>query len=116
MQGLIPLWILGIVAGPQTSMEGSTMLTLTENAASAVKTISSQIPAEGGGLRIRDTGTETGFELALAAAPEPQDAVVETSGARVFVDSGATDALDDRVLDAEVSDDGSVRFALGVRG
>lgn len=91
------------------------MLTLTENAASAVKTISSQIPAEGGGLRIRDTGADTGFELALAPEPEQGDAVVETQGARVFVDSAASDALDDRVLDAEVGIDGSVRFALGVR-
>lgn len=91
------------------------MLTLTENAASAVKTISSQIPAEGSGLRIRDTGPETGFELALAPQPEPEDAVVETAGARVFVDPAASAALDDRVLDAEVGDDGSVTFALGVR-
>ncbi|WP_159501441.1 Fe-S cluster assembly protein HesB [Microbacterium sp. 18062] len=92
------------------------MLTLTDNAASAVKTISSQIPAEGGGLRIRDTGPDTGFELALAPSPEQGDAVVETDGALVFVDPAASDALDDRILDAEVGDDGSVRFALGVRG
>jgi Fe-S cluster assembly iron-binding protein IscA len=92
------------------------MLTLTDNAATAVKTISSQIPTEGGGLRIRDTGPDTGFELALAPTPENGDAIVETDGARVFVDAAATDALDERFLDAEVGDDGSVRFALGVRG
>ncbi|MBZ4488176.1 Fe-S cluster assembly protein HesB [Microbacterium sp. cx-55] len=91
------------------------MLTLTDNAATAVKTISSQIPTEGGGLRIRDTGPDTGFELALATTPETGDAVVETDGARVFVDSSASDALGDRVLDADISEDGSVRFALGVR-
>lgn len=89
------------------------MLTLTENAATAVKTISAQIPADGGGLRIRDTGPQTGFELALAPEPEPRDTVVEASGARVFVDESASIALEDRVLDAEVGDDGSVRFALG---
>ncbi|KAA9131088.1 Fe-S cluster assembly protein HesB [Microbacterium caowuchunii] len=92
------------------------MLTLTETAASAVKTISSQIPTEGGGLRIRDTGPETGFELALAPSPEQGDAIVETDGARVFVDAAASVALDDRILDAEMDPDGSVRFALGVRG
>jgi Fe-S cluster assembly iron-binding protein IscA len=90
------------------------MLTLTENAATAVKTISAQIPAASSGLRIRDTGPQTGFELALAPAPEPSDTVVESSGARVFVDETASVALDDRVLDAEVGEDGSVRFALGV--
>lgn len=88
------------------------MLTLTENAATAVKTISAQIPAEGGGLRIRDAGAQTGFELALAPQPEPSDTVVETDGARVFVDEAASVVLDDRVLDAELGADGSVRFAL----
>ena len=92
------------------------MLTLTDTAASAVKTISAQIPTEGGGLRIRDTGPETGFELALASSPEAGDAVVETDGARVFVDPSASIMLDDRILDAEVAEDGSVRFALGTRG
>lgn len=90
------------------------MLTLTENAATAVKTITAQISTAQGGLRIRDTGAQSGFELALAPEPEPQDTVVETDGARVFVDEAATVALDDRVLDAEVGADGSVRFALGV--
>ena len=45
-------------------------------------------------------------------APEPDDTVVETEGARVFVDPVASVALNDRVLDARVSDDGSVGFAL----
>jgi len=92
------------------------MLTLTENAATAVKTISAQIPTDTGGLRIRDTGPDTGFELALAPQPEPQDTVVEASGARVFVDEVANFALADRVLDAEMNDDGSVRFALAAVG
>lgn len=92
------------------------MLTLTETAATAVTSITAQIPAEGGGLRIRDTGAQSGFELSLAAHPEPSDTVVETGGARVFVAEEASTALDDRVLDAEVGDDGSVRFALGVAG
>ncbi|MFT4212685.1 MAG: iron-sulfur cluster biosynthesis family protein [Microbacterium sp.] len=89
------------------------MLTLTENAATAVKTISAQIPAESGGLRIRDTGAQTGFELVLVPQPEPSDTVVETDGARVFVEEAASVLLDDRVLDAELGADGSVRFALG---
>jgi len=90
------------------------MLTLTENAATAVKTITAQIPVVGAGLRIRDTGPQTGFELALVQEPEPTDTVVETDGARVFVDEVASVALNDRVLDAELGADGSVRFALGI--
>ncbi|MDQ1131112.1 Fe-S cluster assembly protein HesB [Microbacterium sp. SORGH_AS_0888] len=92
------------------------MLTLTENAATAVTSITAQIPADGGGLRIRDTGAQTGFELSLVERPEPSDTVVETDGARVFVAEDATVALDDRVLDAEIGADGAVRFALGVAG
>ncbi|MCR2784129.1 MULTISPECIES: Fe-S cluster assembly protein HesB [unclassified Microbacterium] len=92
------------------------MLTLTENAASAVKTLTSQIPTEDGGLRIREADqAEAGFELALAPSPEPDDAVIETGGARVFVEQAATVPLDDRVLDAQVGEDGSLSFALGVR-
>ncbi len=93
------------------------MLTLTENAASAVKNITAQVPTDTGGIRISDSGSpDTGFALAVAPAPEAQDAVIETDGARVFVDQAASIALDDRILDAQVDDDGSVRFALAQRG
>ncbi|GAA0501696.1 Fe-S cluster assembly protein HesB [Microbacterium aurantiacum] len=90
------------------------MLTMTDTAAEAVKTIVSRVPEAGdGGVRIRDTGAQNGFELSVAPAPEPQDTVVVTDGARVFLDEAANTALDDRVLDAELGQDGSVRFALG---
>ncbi|GAA3629820.1 iron-sulfur cluster biosynthesis family protein [Microbacterium awajiense] len=92
------------------------MLTMTETAAEAVKTIVSKVPqASDGGVRIRDAGAETGYELSVAPAPEPQDTVVVTDGAKVFLDESAATALDDRVLDAEMSQDGSVRFALGTQ-
>ena len=94
------------------------MLTLTENASMAVKSIVGQVPdAPDGGLRIRDTGSaETGFELGVSPQPETTDAVVEVEGARVFLDAGAALALDDKVLDAQMEQDGSVRFALAVQG
>ncbi len=92
------------------------MLTLTENAATAVKTLTSQIPTTTGGIRISDSGSpEAGFALALAEAPQEEDAVVETDGARVFVAPAAAIALDDRVLDAQTDGDGAFSFALGVR-
>ena len=92
------------------------MLTLTENASMAVKSIVEQVPdAPQGGLRIRDTGSaETGFELGVSPQPETTDAVVE--GARVFLDAGAALALEDKILDAQMEQDGSVRFALAVQG
>ena len=89
------------------------MLTMTETAAEAVKTIVAQVPqAADGGVRIRDTGADTGFELSVAPAAEATDQVVSTDGAKVFLDEGAAAALTDRVLDAELEDNGSVRFAL----
>lgn len=89
------------------------MLTMTDTAAEAVKTIVARVPEAGdGGLRIRDVGAEDGFELSVAAAPQPDDTVVITSGARVFLDTAASVALDDRVLDAQLQHDGTVRFAL----
>ncbi|GLJ79693.1 MULTISPECIES: HesB/IscA family protein [Microbacterium] len=92
------------------------MLTLTENAATAVKNLTAQIPAEAGGVRIADTGSpETGFALSLAEAPQSEDAVVEADGARVFVDPAAALALDESVLDAQVDGEGAISFALGVR-
>ncbi len=92
------------------------MLTLTQTAAEAVKQIISRVPqAEDGGVRIRDTGTPSGFELSVAPDPEPHVTIVVTDGARVFLDEGATVALDDRILDAELTQDGSVRFALAAQ-
>lgn len=93
------------------------MLTMTDTAAEAVKTIVARVPqAADGGLRIRDAGAETGFELSVAPAPEPDDTVVVTEGARVFRDTAASLALNDRVLDAQLEQDGSVRFALAAQG
>jgi len=93
------------------------MLTMTDTAAEAVKTIVARVPqAADGGLRIRDAGAETGFELSVAPAPEPDYTVVVTEGARVFLDTAASLALNDRVLDAQLEQDGTVRFALAAQG
>ncbi len=90
------------------------MLTMTATAAEAVKTIVARVPqAADGGVRIRDTGPETGFELSVAEAPERDDTVVDTDGARVFLDASAAALLDHRVLDAQLGDEGAVRFSLG---
>ena len=89
------------------------MLTLTENAATAVKGIMAQNPGnDEAGLRIAGADDpRAGFALTVAAQEET-DEVVETSGARVFLDPAASAALTDRVLDAKVDDQGGVRFEL----
>jgi Fe-S cluster assembly iron-binding protein IscA len=93
------------------------MLTLTENASTIVKTIAAQTPGaeSDGGLRISSKDAEsTDFTVAVTPAPEPQDLVVESSGARVFLEENAAVVLSDKVLDAQVDDEGAVRFAIGL--
>lgn len=90
------------------------MLTLTENAQTAVKSIVANGPeAETSGLRIHGADDPaSGFALSVVTAPESTDTVVDESGARVFLDAGAAAALDDQVLDAQVDTEGGVRFGL----
>jgi Fe-S cluster assembly iron-binding protein IscA len=96
------------------------MLVLTEAAAEVVKSVTDTPQApDGTGLRITQSAPEpasgTGLELAAAAEPGAEDQVVETGGARVFLDQRAAAYLDDKVLDAEVDTAGKVRFTLGVQ-
>ena len=48
--------------------------------------------------------------LSLATEPVEGDQVVDTSGARLFLDPEASQLLDDKALDAAVDDAGGVRF------
>jgi iron-sulfur cluster assembly protein len=99
-----------------TRKERDRMLTITDTAAEAIKGIvaSPQVP-EGAGLRIatRPEGpAEAAFEASVAPVPAEDDRVVEESGAQVFLEPHAAEALDDKVLDAEI-EGGEVRFAIG---
>ena len=93
------------------------MLTLTENASNIVKTIAVQtLGNEEGGLRISTQGSSDGdFAVTAVEAPDPGDTVVDSDGAKVFLEENAATALDDKVLDAEVDSSGSVQFAIGVQ-
>ena len=67
------------------------MLTLTDNALTAVRTLTQDPEApEGAGLRITP-GTE-GLELILVADPVPGDALIDDGGARVYVEPEAAAA------------------------
>jgi iron-sulfur cluster assembly protein len=89
------------------------MLVLTENATSAIRALAEfpELP-ESGGLRI--TSGEEPQELRLSAAPSPEDGdqVIENGGARVFLESEAAAILDDQVLDAQVDQEGGVKFLV----
>ncbi len=91
------------------------MLTITENAADVVKKIVDQNVTEpDAGLRISQ-GEDEALALSPAVTAQPGDQVVEEKGAKVFLDEGAALALDDKILDAKVEEDGSVQFAVGVQ-
>jgi iron-sulfur cluster assembly protein len=89
------------------------MLTVTENAASAIRAIvqGPELP-DTAGLRIF-TMDSPSDQLALSTAvnPESGDQIVENAGARVFLEPAAAAKLGDQVLDAEVGDDGKVEFS-----
>jgi Fe-S cluster assembly iron-binding protein IscA len=94
------------------------MLELTETAATAIRAVveANELP-ETAGLRITSEAPSpdgmTALTVDLAEEPAVEDEVVETSGARVFLDPDASGHLDDMVLDAEIDDSGSIRFGLG---
>jgi iron-sulfur cluster assembly protein len=92
------------------------MLTLTDQATTVVKTIADQTPdADGVGLRISAEDTAaTQLDLSVVASPEPADQVLESDGARVFLEPNAAILLEDKVLDAHIEENGSVSFAIGV--
>lgn len=84
------------------------VLTLTENARSTVRDLTTQagLPDDTGGLRIAEQEAG-GFELALVARPAPGDDVVTDGSARVYVDQGASVALADQELDVDQSAPGA---------
>jgi iron-sulfur cluster assembly protein len=96
------------------------VLAITEDAAAAINGIvsSAGLP-EGAGLRITqelnteaEDGPRTDLRLSVVAAPEEGDEVLQDE--RIFIDPGAADLLDDKLLDADVVDQ-EVQFSLDVQ-
>jgi len=91
------------------------MLTLTDDAVSAIRSLTTQpdLPDDTG-LRIAASPAAEGPPLAisLSVGPQPGDQLVESEGARVYLDGGAAVALDDKALDADVGDQGEVHFQV----
>ena len=93
------------------------MLTLTDNAVSAILALTSQ-PEQppDAGLRIMGQGEGVPpFQLALADTPADGDQVIEANGAWVFLASDAAVVLADKSLDAEVDYQGSVAFSVSTQ-
>lgn len=90
------------------------MLTVTNNAATAIRDITSQdaVPP-GAGLRIASEDGGNALVLSLVAQPSEGDQVVDSAGARLFLDQQAAQLLDDKELDVTVDPSGDVQFAVG---
>lgn len=84
------------------------MLTLTSDAAEAVKTmaeVAPELPSDSG-LRIHAEPAgegRLGVELTLVEGPDEDDYVIEKAGARVFVEAETALYLEDKVLDATIA-------------
>ncbi|MHA7984324.1 Fe-S cluster assembly protein HesB [Rathayibacter sp. CAU 1779] len=93
------------------------MLTLTENASTIVKTLTAQaVDSPEAGLRI--SGSEAGdtsFAVSVTPAPDAHDQIITDGDARVFVEETASQALNDKVLDAQLDEQGAVHFQLGLQ-
>jgi Fe-S cluster assembly iron-binding protein IscA len=96
----------------QQSTKESTLLTLTENASTIVKSITAQGGPETAALRISSEDPTQGLAVTTATSPEPGDQTVEADGAVVYLDPPASQALDDQILDAAVDEAGRVQFGL----
>ena len=92
------------------------MLTLTDRAAETIRTLITQpgVPADTG-LRMSLRDAESGTLTLSLEPPQPDDAVIEDAGARVFVQRDAAPMVDDRELDAQLDEQGRASFKLGVQ-
>jgi iron-sulfur cluster assembly protein len=90
------------------------VLTITDNAATAVKDLTGRSTGtDTGGLRIATSEADrTSFEVSVIPTPEPDDQVVENAGAHVFLERNAAEVLADKQLDASVDTEGAVRFSI----
>ena len=92
------------------------VLAITSDAAVAIKQIIAQAGYdETAGLRVglnRVTDEKVSLQLLAAQRPAKGDHVVDYEGVKLFIDPQAYTTLDDRILDAKVSENGAMRFSM----
>ena len=90
------------------------MLTITDNAGIIVSDLVSRaVTTDTGGIRI--VAADDQFALSVADSPDGSDIVAANGTARVFMEQEVAEVLDDKVLDARLSEDGAVQFLIGVQ-
>lgn len=91
------------------------MLVLTDRATAVIRSLVNGRPGLPADAGLRITGSPdrpAGVAISRAVTARRGDLIVEQHGARVFLDVTAAEVLDDKVMDAEVDADGTVRFVL----
>ncbi|MCX4386426.1 adhesin [Micromonospora peucetia] len=89
------------------------MLTMTDNAVLVIRDLANQQDvAEDGGVRIAADTDAGSLTVELVAEPVEGDHVVDTEGARIFLDPDAADLLGGASVDASVDDEGVVQFGF----
>jgi iron-sulfur cluster assembly protein len=89
------------------------VLTLTDRAADTIRALTSQpgVPPDAG-LRMSMQGSDDGRLALTLEGRQPDDAVIEDAGARVYVQQDAASVVEDRQLDAQLDDEGRASFVL----
>lgn len=84
------------------------MLTVTETAQAAIRSLSEQagLPATGG-VRLAMDETGSGVQMSLAPEPQEGDQVVDDAGARVFMPAETATLLETQQLDAAPTPEGT---------
>lgn len=89
------------------------MLTMTDNAVAVIRDLAAQQPRyPSPGLRISTDQEAGSLTFALAECPVQGDQVVDSDGAKVFLDPPAAQILAGRALDAAVDAQGRVQFGF----
>ncbi|MFI1192389.1 HesB/IscA family protein [Micromonospora sp. NPDC020750] len=89
------------------------MLTMTDNAVLVIRDLAAQEDVlQDGGLRIAADADAGSLTIELVPEPAQGDQVVDTEGARIFLDSDAAELLSDTSVDASVDDEGIVQFGF----
>jgi iron-sulfur cluster assembly protein len=90
------------------------MLALTADACQAIEGILQQSETATG-IRIapnQEDGSSGQLQMSVADAPSATDEVIESEGAQVFVEESASPFLDDKVLDASITEDRAIQFEI----
>jgi iron-sulfur cluster assembly protein len=92
------------------------MLVVTEQATTVIlQLVDRPEMPDDAGLRIASTEPGNPKLTVTTDTPEEGDQVVESNGARVYLEPESAQLLDDKILDARVDDSGGVQFLVGAQ-